>query len=324
MYNEFFGLQKAPFSLTPDPEFLYLTTKPREALAALTYGILARKGFVVLTGDAGTGKTSLLTRILGHLPESRIRSSVIVNPTLTPAEFLEAALMDFGFQNIPASKAQRIAILQSFLWAEYREGRIAALIVDEAHKLTPELIEEIRLLGNFESANEKLLQIVLVGQSELDDMLNRESLRQFKQRISLRLTIGPLAEAEIEQYIRYRWVKAGGSEAPFSADAVAFIGQASQGIPRVINVLCDNSLLMAFGEESASVEQRHVLAVCRELQFAEPLLKRTEVVLPAAEVPVVEAFPMRTLARYETAAAKRSLLARLAGRLKFMQRTEPA
>lgn len=329
MYNEFFGLQKAPFYLTPDPEFLYLTTQHREALAGLAYAILARKGFVVLTGEAGTGKTTLLTRILEHLPASRVQSSVIVNPTLTPAEFLEAALMDFGFKDIPPSKAQRIAILQSFLWTGFREGKIAALIVDEAHKLTPELIEEIRLLGNFESANEKLLQIVLVGQSELDDLLNRESLRQFKQRISLRLTVDPLPETEIAQYIQYRWMKAGGSEAPFSPDAVASIGLASQGIPRVINVVCDNALMLAFGEQSGTVEQRHVLSVCRELQLAKPIPERTEAVevaapLPVAEPPVVEAFAMKTLARYEIRAAKRSLLARLAGRLKFMQRTEPA
>ena len=325
MYNQFFGLSKAPFDLTPDPEFLYLTTQHREALAGLTYAILARKGFVVLTGNAGTGKTTLLTRILEHLPVSRIQSSVIVNPTLTPSEFLEATLLDFGFEDIPPSKAQRIAMLQSFLWRGHREGKVTALIVDEAHKLSLEVLEEIRLLGNFESANEKLLQIVLVGQSELDDLLNRENLRQFKQRISLRLAIEPLAETEIEQYIQYRWMKAGGSEAPFSADAIASIGQASQGVPRVINVLCDNTLMHAFGEESASVELRHVLAVCREMQFADPLPKGGMAVAEApAPAPAGEALPMKTLERCGIVATKPSLLARLAGKLRFMQRTETA
>src|ERR1043166_8840939 len=157
MYNEFFGLHRSPFDLTPDPEFLYLTEQHREALAGLTYAILARKGVVVLTGDAGTGKTTLPTRILEHLPASRIQSSVIVNPTLTTSEFLEAALMDFGLNDIPSSKAQRIAILQRFLWAGHHDGKVNALIVDEAHKLSPDVIEEIRLLGNFESADEKLL-----------------------------------------------------------------------------------------------------------------------------------------------------------------------
>src|SRR5262245_16788648 len=229
MYHEFFGLAKAPFNLTPDPEFLYMTDHHREALAGLTYAILARKGFVVLTENAGTGKTTLLTRILEPLPPSRIQPSDILNPTFTPAEFLEAALLDLGFEDIPASKAQRVAKLHKLLWEGNRTGKVTALIVDEAHKLSLDVIEEIRLLGNFESASDKLLQIVLVGQSELDELLNRESLRQFKQRISLRLTIEPLAGTEIEQYIQYRWMKAGGGQAPFLPDAVLGISQASQG-----------------------------------------------------------------------------------------------
>ncbi len=329
MYNEFFGLQRSPFSLTPNPEFLYVTAGHREALAGLTYAIMGQKGFVVLTGDAGTGKTSLLARVLGHLPENRVQYSVIVNPTLTPAEFLEAAMMDFGLQDIPASKPQRLAMLQKFLMAGSQGGKIAALIIDEAHKLTPELMEEIRLLGNFESPEEKLLQIVLVGQSELDEVLNQENLRQFKQRISLRVTVEALGEGEVGHYIQHRWMKAGGKDQPFSVASVAAICQASQGIPRVINAICDNALLSAFGEQSARVELGHILAVCQELQLKVASSQKAETVgestqLPVAEVPVVEPFTMRTLARYETVAAKRSLLARLAGKLKFRQRTESA
>lgn len=327
MYNEFFGLQKDPFNLTPDPEFLYMTAQHREALAGLTYAILARKGFVVLTGNAGTGKTTLLTRILEHLPANRIQFSVIVNPSLTPAEFLEATLMDFGFADIPQSKAQRIALLQGFLWRGNREGKITAMIVDEAHKLSLEVLEEIRLLGNFESANEKLLQIVLVGQSELDGLLNRESLRQFKQRISLRLAIEPLTRPEVERYIQFRWMKAGGSEPPFSAEAIAGIGQVSEGVPRVINVFCDNTLMRAFGEGSATVELRHVRAVCRELQFAEPTAETAAVtgaIEPLAPVPVVEVFQMKTLERYAAGAGKPSLLARLAGKIGLRERIETA
>ncbi len=337
MYKAFFGLQKAPFNLTPDPEFLYLTAQHREALAGVTYAILARKGFVVLTGDAGTGKTTLLTRILEHLPVSRIQSSVIVNPTLTPAEFLESTLWDFGFRKIAPSKARRIAELQSFLWKGHREGKTSALVVDEAHKLSLKVLEEIRLLGNFEAANEKLLQIVLVGQSELNDLLNREHLRQFKQRIALRLAIEPLPGPEVERYIRHRWVKAGGGGAPFTADALAGIGQASQGVPRTINVLCDNALLQAFGEGSARVEARHVLAVCRDLCLTKPIPQgaeedRTPVTAPAlaamaeapALAPAMDDYPMKTLERYSAVAGKRSLLARLAGRLGLMQRIETA
>ena len=317
MYTQFFGLQKSPFNLTSDPEFLYLTGQHREALAGLTYAILARKGCIVLTGNAGTGKTTLLARILEHLPVSRIQSSVIVNPTLTPAEFLEATLMGFGIHEIPASKAQRIAMLQGFLLMGNRDGKIAALIVDEAHKLSVEVIEEIRLLGNFESSGQKLLQTVLVGQSELDALLNSDALRQFKQRISLRLTLEPLAAAEIDPYIRYRWMKAGGGEAPFSAAAIAGIGQVSRGVPRVVNVLCDNSLMRAFGEDSASVEVRHLLAVCRELQFADSIPEIAAAPLPPPTAPVVEAFQMKTLERYAAAAARPSLLARLVDKIKL-------
>src|ERR1035438_10329638 len=184
MYNHFFGVQRAPFNLTPDPDFLYLTPQHREALAGLSYAILARKGFVVLTGAAGTGKTTLLTQIVRQLPVARVQYAVILNPTLSPAEFLEAALMDFGLTNIPSSKAQRIAEFQRFLWKGHRAGQISALIVDEAHKLSLDVLEEIRLLGNFETANEKLLQIALVGQCELDALLNSETIDRKSTRLN--------------------------------------------------------------------------------------------------------------------------------------------
>jgi len=327
MYNEFFGLRKSPFHLTPDPEFLYVTEQYREALAGLTYAIMARKGFVVLTGNAGIGKTTLLTRILQHLPVKRIQSSVIVNPTLTPAEFLEAAMLDFGFRDIPASKAQRIVELQNFLWKGHREGKITALVVDEAHKLSPEVLEEIRLLGNFESADEKLLQIVLVGQSELDEVLNSERLRQLKQRIALHLALDPLSGAEIARYVGHRWARAGGNQAPFSADAIDGIGQASKGIPRVINVICDNALMLAFGEGRTRVEGQHVSAVCRELRLPAPVLpvaEKKEEAPPAPPEPVAaeaapEEFSLKTLERYNI--ARPSLWTRIVGKLGIVQRT---
>jgi general secretion pathway protein A len=324
MYNQFFGLSKDPFNLTPDPEFLYLTPQYREALAGFTYAILARKGFVVLTGSAGTGKTTLLTRVLQHLPVTTVRSSVIVNPTLTAAEFLESVLMDFGFKNIPASKPRRIARLQKFLWEGQRAGMITALIVDEAHKLSMEVLEEIRLLGNFESASEKLLQVALLGQSELDELLDCDRLKQFKQRIAMRATLEPLAPAEVPQYIRHRWEKAGGAEAPFSPRAFAAIGRVSQGLPRVINVVCDNALIHACGDGSASVEERHVMGACLDLR----LIKDAPRSAPAEEapppVPAAEAYPMTTLERYSAAAAHPSLMGRLASKLGISQRTETA
>src|SRR5438552_2332399 len=246
MYNQFFGLQKAPFSMTPDPALLFMPPQHREALAGLTYAILNRKGFAVLIGDAGTGKTTLLSRILRSLPKSRIHSSVILNPTLTANEFLEMALMDFGITEVPPSKAQRLASLHRLLLQNHTENKVSVLIIDEAHKLSPVLLEEVRLLSNFEFAEEKLLQIVLSGQNELGDVLNEHHLRQLKQRISVRLALGPLAKHEVEQYIHYRWTKCGGAPAiPFSAEALKAIASWSQGIPRLINSICDNALTAA-------------------------------------------------------------------------------
>ncbi len=254
MYTTFFGLQKLPFNLTPDPAFLFLPPKHREALAGLTYAILERKGFVVLTGDAGTGKTTLLNSALNRLPNERVESSVILNPTLTAAEFLEAVLLDFDIPDVPSSKAQRLWKLQDFLARAHHQNRLAVLVIDEAHKLSLEVLEEIRLLGNFEGGADKYLQILLLGQPELDDLLNRQDLRQFRQRIALRLYIDPLQATEVPQYIFFRWAKAGGKGAPpFTPDAIRGITEWSQGIPRLVNSISDTALLMAYGDESPLV-----------------------------------------------------------------------
>jgi general secretion pathway protein A len=266
MYKDFFGLEKLPFNLTPDPAFLYLPSKHREALAGLTYAILERKGFVVLSGDAGTGKTTLINSVLNRLPADRVESSIMLNPTLSASEFLESVLLDFDITDVPASKAQRLWKLQGFLARTHQQNRLAVLIIDEAHKLSMEVLEEIRLLGNFESASDKYLQILLVGQSELDDLLNRQDLRQFKQRIGLRLYIDRLTPAEVQQYIRFRWAKAGAREAPpFTDDATAGIIQWSQGIPRLINSICDAACLMAYGDESPLVGLNYVRAASTNL-----------------------------------------------------------
>jgi general secretion pathway protein A len=331
MYNHFFGIQRAPFNLTSDPDFLYLTPQHREALAGLSYAILARKGFVVLTGSAGTGKTTLLTRIMQHLPVASVQYSVILNPTLSPSEFLEAVLMDFGFKDIPASKAQRISQLQNFLWEAHRTGKISALIVDEAHKLSLDVLEEIRLLGNFESPNEKLLQVALVGQCELDDMLNSQPLGQFKQRIARRMAISSLGAEEVGPYIQHRWTIAGGKDAPFSAEAVASISQSTRGIPRLINLICDNALIDAFADGSAMVEARHVIGVCRDLHLSVPIPQLSAPIPQGAAPPqaiatvlAMDAYPMKTLERYSTAAARPSLLGRLRGKFKSTERIETA
>jgi len=270
MYKDFFGLQKLPFNLTPDPAFLYLPTKHREALAGLTYAVLERKGFVVLTGDAGTGKTTLINSVLNRLPPERVESSLILNPTLTASEFLEGVLLDFDIPDVPASKAQRLWKLQEFLARTHRENKFAVLVIDEAHKLSLEVLEEIRLLSNYESAADKLLQILLLGQSELDQLLNRQDLRQFKQRIALRLYIDHLTVPEIHQYIRVRWAKAGGKEIPpFTPDALNGVVQWSQGIPRLINSICDSALLMAYGDESPLVGLNYVRSAVTNLALVD-------------------------------------------------------
>jgi len=254
--------------MTPDPGCLFLTPRHREALAGLCYGMLGKRGFLVLTGDAGTGKTTLLARALQRLPVERIRSSVILNPTLTPGEFLEMMLLGFGIEEIPASKPQRLMRLQQLLLQAEGEGRICALVVDEAHKLSPEVLEEIRLLGNLERSDHKLLQILLLGQDELSDVLNRPDMRQLKQRIATRFALKPLTAPEVEEYIRYRWIKAGGTQTvPFQLDSLAFVAQYSKGVPRVINSLCDNALLLAFGEGMHTVEARHVQEASDDLEL---------------------------------------------------------
>ena len=267
MYRQYFGLKKDPFPMTPDPSVLFLTSAHREALAGLSYAILSRRGFVVLTGDAGTGKTTILMRLLESIPATRAQFSVILNSTLTPGEFLELALLDFGFTDIPESKAQRLVMLQQFLVKTRQQNKAAVLVVDEAHKLSAEVLEEIRLLTNIETPEGKLLQIVLAGQDELRDTLNRQDLRQLKQRVAVRVAIHPLADQQVDEYIRYRWSKAGGQEHPFAPGAIRLIAQRSNGIPRLVNAICDNALALAYGQGLHSVEAQQVAEVVSDLDL---------------------------------------------------------
>lgn len=271
MYQRFFGLSKEPFAMTPDPAFLFLTAAHREALAGLSYAVLGGKGFVVLTGDAGTGKTTLLTKMVRSIPASRATFSVVLNPTLSPDEFLELALLDFGISDVPPSKSQRLLLLREFLTEAHRQKKSSVLVVDEAHKLAPPVLEEIRLLSNFELADAKLLQIVMAGQNELANVLNREDLRQLKQRVAVRLNLRSLSATDVEHYIQFRWTKAGATQPhPFSPQAVTQIAEWSTGIPRLINVLCDNALMVAFGEGVSVVTPSHVAEVAADLDLRAP------------------------------------------------------
>lgn len=268
MYEKFFGLAKTPFSLVPDPDCIHLTAQHADAISGLAFGVLDRKGYVVLTGEPGLGKTTAVRALSQILSESNADSSIISTPTLSAPEFLEMALLNFGFKDIPTSKARRLKLLEEFLLWSDTEGRAVALIVDEAHQLGPELLEELRLLGNFETGDRKLLQIVLVGQNQLNDQLNLPQLCQFKQRIAVRLSLRRLDRQAVEEYIVFRWSKAGGApETPFNGAAIDAIAAWSNGTPRLINVICDNALLIAFSETSSDVDARMVREACEELSL---------------------------------------------------------
>ena len=273
MYEKFFALTKSPFSLVPDPECIHLTTQHADAISGLAFGVLARKGYLVLTAEAGLGKTTALRSLSQLLAESNVQSSLIFAPTLTGPEFLELVLLNFGFKDVPTSKAQRLKLLEEFLVRSDAEGKILALIVDEAHQLSPELLEEVRLLGNFENNDCKLLQIVLVGQNELNDRLNLPQLWQLKQRIAIRLALRRLDREAVEEYIRFRWAKVGGEDpTPFASSAIDGIACWSNGIPRLINVICDNALLIAFSETSRTVSVQMVREACEELSLPTPTI----------------------------------------------------
>ena len=327
MYQRSFGLTKEPFAMTPDPAFLFLTAGHREALAGLSYAVLGGKGFVVLTGDAGTGKTTLLTKMLGSIPETRAVFSVVLNPMLAPDEFLEMALLDFGIPEVPASKAQRLVLLRQFLTDARKAGKSCVLVVDEAHKLEPSVLEEIRLLSNFELADAKLLQIVMAGQTELTNVLNRDDLRQLKQRISVRLNLCPLSRTDVEHYVRHRWIKAGGTQAqPFSDEALGHITELSAGIPRLVNVICDNALMLAYGEGVAGVTAQHIAEVAADLDLrqapgrvgrkppesARPASANRQAAAPAGHAPVGN---LPSIERYLPVTKKPSRLSRWAARL---------
>lgn len=268
MYEKLFNLTKNPFSVTPDPAWLLMTPTHRESLSGLLYAVYRRKGFVVLTGEAGTGKTVLLRALMKASKSAQF--SVILNPTLTREEFMEMVLLDFGITDIPPSKAQRLMKLQDLLSEMQTQGIAPVLIIDEAQRLSVELLEEVRLLTNFETADRKLIQIVLAGQPELATVLNRYELRQLKQRIEVRLEIKPLSSSEVGLYIQHRWVRAGGSiPLPFSADSIALIALASNGIPRLVNVLCDTALLLAYAGRESSVKIGHIRQAVRDLDLSE-------------------------------------------------------
>jgi general secretion pathway protein A len=317
MYRKFYGLAKKPFNLTPDPSFLMLTQQHREALAGLTYSILERKGFLVLTGTAGSGKTTLLAWLQNKLSVDRVVCSAILNPTLTRDEFLEMALLNFKIAQPPASKPQRLLLLQEFLMKGLAEGKVHLLVVDEAHKLSAELLEEVRLLGNLESTDEKMLQILLIGQSELDEQLNRPDLWQLKQRIALRVNLAPLRAAEVGEYVGHRWRVAGGDNPPFTKDAIKALSTYSRGVPRVVNSICDNALTLAYADQSQEVQFKHVQTAASDLALIEKPVAAVKVMAAAALArPARSSVPLlRSIEGYSPSSRKPSFFTRWAVKL---------
>ncbi len=265
MYKHFFGLKNTPFSISPDPHYLFLTRHTQEALACLTYGIAERKGFILLTGEVGTGKTTILNRLLDWLHERRIATSFIFNPQLTVPEFFNFMMDDFCIPCESQMKSQLLLKLNRWLLDRYEASERAVLIVDEAQTLSLQLLEEIRLLTNLETPTEKLLQIVLAGQPELEENLDQPQLRQLRQRISLRAKTLPLDVDETRQYVAERLRIAGyDGDGIFTSEAVDAVYEYARGIPRLINVLCEHALINAFVEQRNPIPREIIREIAVE------------------------------------------------------------
>src|SRR5262245_17867119 len=267
VYDEHFGFSDLPFSISPNPRFVYDNPFYREAFATLCYGIEARKGFIVVTGEVGTGKTTLLRAVMHNL-ESTVHTAFIFNPKLTFSQLLRSIFNDLGITESSQDRLTLITKLNNYLLEQLKKDHVVAILIDEAQDLSDDLLEEIRLLSNLETDSGRLIQIVLMGQPELEQRLEQPHLRQLKQRISLRCRLTPLPKSEVGSYINYRLKKAGyqGKEI-FEAKAIEKISLNSQGIPRIVNVICDNALLIAYASSKKKVSAEIVEEVARDLQL---------------------------------------------------------
>jgi general secretion pathway protein A len=268
MYKQFYGLTQNPFEISPDPFFFYPTQRHTEALANLTYGVLHRKGFVVVTGEVGTGKTLLVRCLLESLSKHDVAFAYVYNPIISVPEFFVHLVDDFGLPSAAYTKSQALSRLNNYLMKRLNKDLTTALVVDEAQLLSLELLEEIRLLTNLETTKHKLLQIVLVGQPELDQKLDSQQLRQLKQRIGLRCALKPLNSDELKGYIVARLHLAGANSRAasiFPDETIAFIYNFSRGIPRLVNTLCENSLLLGFWHTQRQISWEIVLEVATDL-----------------------------------------------------------
>ena len=260
MYEAFFGLDERPFSLTPNPRYVFYSDRYRAALEQLRYGLEHKEGFLLLTGMVGTGKTTLCRDLLGHLDGRRYRTALLFNPFLDAREMLQALLNEFGCSYPPqASKKELHDRLNTFLLAQLVHGYTCVAIFDEAQHLSSEFLEQIRVLSNLETEQEKLLQIVLVGQPELRDRIQQPDLAQLDQRVSVRCTLANLDEEETERYVYHRLNVAGGrGRVTLSRAAVHEVHKESEGVPRLVNLICDRALLAAFVDRDTEIDRDHV------------------------------------------------------------------
>lgn len=270
MYKSFFGLKENPFNVSPDPRYIFLTKEIEEALSGLMYGIQTRKGILTLTGEVGTGKTTLVNRLLDWLNGERIKSAFLFNSRMNSSQLFDFVLAEFEIACESRSKSHQLMKLNHWLMDRFKAGETAVLIIDEAQNLTFPVLEEIRLLTNLETSTQKLLQIVLSGQPELDEKLKLPQLRQLRQRITIRSKTSPLNRDQTYAYVYERLRIAGAAtngEPIFSAQAIDSVHLYSMGVPRVINLLCEHSLINAFVEHQRTIPSNIVEEVAREFQL---------------------------------------------------------
>ncbi len=268
MYKKFFGLRENPFNVNPDPRFLYRTKHTQEALAGLIYGVQNRKGFITLTGEVGTGKTTLIHALLEKLRQQNQSTAFIFNSRLDVPEFLDFMMADFGIACDSKPKSQVLLRLNEWLLERFAAGDTPTLIVDEAQNLSPQVLEEIRLLTNLETSTEKLLQIVLSGQPEMEHKLNQPQLRQLRQRITLRCRTHPVTLEETHGYIHERLHIAGACDDPiFASEAIGSVHRYARGIPRVINLICEHALISSYVDQQRPIQPETIDDVAREFEL---------------------------------------------------------